>query len=77
MKAQYIKELHSKGVYRSPFTKQKLECMKLVDVIQVLNFIEEQEEKGTVFKKTEWEYEFVKVVKKEKQIRNKTKKGKN
>ena len=29
MKANIVKQLHDLGVYRSPFTKQKLENMKL------------------------------------------------
>lgn len=75
MKAELIKELHSKGVYRSPFTKQKLESMKLVDIIQVLNLVEEEIEKGTVYERKQCEYIYVKPSKKEpKAMKNKKRK---
>ena len=75
MKAQYIKELHSKGVYRSPFTKQKLEQLKLVDIIQILNLVEEEIEKGAVYERKQCDYIYVKPQKKEpKAMKNKKKK---
>ena len=74
MKAELIKELHSKGVYRSPFTKQKLESMKLVDIIQVLNLVEEEIEKGIVYERKQCDYIYVTPQKKEpKAMKNKKK----
>jgi hypothetical protein len=76
MKSDIIKQLHNLGVYRDPLTKQKLECMKLADILLVLSYVQEEMEKGIEFKKFEWEYEMVKsVVKKDKTV-NKGKKKK-
>ena len=36
MKAELVKQLHALGVYRDPKTKQKLECMKVADILAVL-----------------------------------------
>jgi hypothetical protein len=75
LKGQYIKELHSKGVYRSPFTKQKLEQLKLVDIIQVLNLVEEEIEKGAVYERKQCDYIFITPTKKQpKAMKNKKKK---
>jgi hypothetical protein len=75
LKAELIKELHSKGVYRSPFTKQKLESMKLVDIIQVLNLVEEEIEKGVVYERKQCDYIYVTPSKKEpKAMKNKKRK---
>jgi len=75
LKAELIKELHSKGVYRSPFTKQKLEQLKLVDIIQVLNLVEEEIEKGVVYERKQCEYIYVTPSKKEpKAMKNNKKK---
>ena len=75
MKAELIKELHSKGVYRSPFTKQKLESMKLVDIIQVLNLVEEEIEKGVVYERKQCDYIYVTPSKKQpKAMKNKKRK---
>lgn len=75
MKGQYIKELHNKGVYRSPFTKQKLEQLKLVDIIQVLNLVEEEIEKGAVYERKQCDYIYVTPTKKEpKAMKNKKRK---
>lgn len=60
MKAELIKKLHVLGVYRDPKTKQKLECMKLADILSVMNWVEEEMEKGVVFERKQCEYEFVK-----------------
>lgn len=76
MKGQYIKELHSKGVYRSPFTKQKLESMKLVDIIQVLNLVEEEIEKGAVYERKQCDYIYVTPSKKEPKAMKNNKKRK-
>lgn len=74
MKAELIKKLHVLGVYRDPKTKQKLECMKLVDIISVMNWVEEEMEKGVVFERTQCEYEFVKPqAKKDKSAKGKKK----
>lgn len=76
MKGNIIKELHAMGVYRDPHTKQKLECMKLVDILQVKKFVLEEQEKGVVFKKEVAEYEFIdpsKLVKKDKSANKKRK----
>lgn len=64
MKANLIKELHAVGVYRDPQTKQKLECMKLVDILQVKAVIEEEMEKGIVHERKQEAYEFVAPTKK-------------
>lgn len=59
MKKELIKKLHVLGVYRDPKTKQKLETMKVVDILGVLNWAEEEMEKGVVFERKQCEYEFV------------------
>ena len=64
------------GVYRDPRTKQKLESMKLVDVLGVLNFVEEEMEKGVVFERNQCEYEFVKPQSRKDKLMNKGAKGK-
>ena len=74
MKAELIKELHNKGVYRSPFTKQKLEQLKLVDIIQVLNLIEEEEARGVKYERSQCDYIFITPMKKDKGIKNNKKK---
>ena len=74
MKAELIKELHSKGVYRSPFTKQKLEQLQLADIIQVLNLIEEEIEKGAVYERKQCDYIYVTPSKKEPKAMNNKKK---
>lgn len=61
MKAELIKKLHGLGVYRDPKTKQKLESMKVADILAVMNYVEEEIEKGTVFERKQCEYEFVKL----------------
>ena len=53
MKSQLINQLHAMGVYRDPRTKQKLEAMKVADILGVLNFVEEEMEKGVVFERKE------------------------
>ena len=60
MKAQTIKELHALGVYRDPKTKQKLESMKLPNILEIYNWVMEEMEKGVVFERKQCEYEFVK-----------------
>jgi hypothetical protein len=60
MKAQLVKQLHQLGVYRDPKTKQKLESLKTTQVLEVLNWVNEEMEKGVEFKKQMCEYEFVK-----------------
>ena len=73
MKANIIKQLHELGVYRDPSTKQKLENMKLADILSVMNYVQEEIEKGTDFR-FQWNYEFVKpIVKKEKVLGKKKK----
>ena len=74
MKAELVKQLHALGVYRDPKTKQKLECMKVADVLAVLNMIEEEMEKGVEYKREQCKYEFVKPVSKAERMANK---GKN
>ena len=74
MKAELIKKLHAMGVYRDPKTKQKLECMKVTDVLAVLNMVEEEMEKGVEYKREQCEYEFVKPVSKADKMANKNKK---
>ena len=74
MKANIVKQLHDLGVYRDPITKTKLENMKFSDILSVLSYVKEEMEKGTEFKKFEWEYEMVKpVAKKEKMVSKKKK----
>ena len=60
MKAELIKKLHGLGIYRDPKTKQKLESMKVADILAVMNYVEEEMEKGAVFERKQCEYEFVK-----------------
>lgn len=60
MKSQLIKQLHALGVYRDPRTKQKLEIMKVADVLGVMNYVEEEMERGVEFKREQCKYEFVK-----------------
>lgn len=73
MKAQLINKLHALGVYRDPRTKQKLESMKVADVLSVLNFVEEEMEKGVVFERKQCAYEFVKPQSKKEKTLNKGK----
>ena len=74
MKANIVKQLHDLGVYKDPITKTKLENMKFSDILSVLSYVKEEMEKGTEFKKFEWEYEMVKpVAKKEKMVSKKKK----
>lgn len=73
MKAELVKQLHALGVYRDPKTKQKLESMKVADVLSVLNFVEEEMEKGVEFKREQCKYEFVKPVTKAERLANKGK----
>lgn len=74
MKAELIKKLHALGVYRDPRTKQKLESMKVADVLSVMNYVEEEMEKGVEFKREQCKYEFVKPMSKAERLANK---GKN
>ena len=76
MKAELIKKLHGLGVYRDPKTKQKLESMKVADILAVMNYIEEEIERGTVFERKQCEYEFVKAQSKKDKLANKGTKGK-
>ena len=64
MKANIVKQLHDLGVYKDPITKTKLENMKFSDILLVLSYVQEEMEKGTEFKKFEWDYEMVKPVSK-------------
>lgn len=74
MKANIVKQLHDLGVYRDPITKTKLENMKFSDILLVLSYVQEEMEKGTEFKKFEWDYEMVKpITKKEKMVSKKKK----
>lgn len=73
MKAELVKQLHALGVYRDPKTKQKLESMKVADVLAVLNFVEEEMEKGVEFKREQCNYEFVKPITKADRLANKGK----
>lgn len=74
MKANIVKQLHDLGVYRDPVTKTKLENMKFSDILLVLSYVQEEMEKGTEFKKFEWDYEMVKpITKKEKMVSKKKK----
>ena len=74
MKAELIKKLHGMGVYRDPKTKQKLEAMKVADVLAVLNYVEEEMEKGVEFERKQCEYEFVKPQSKKDKVLGKGKK---
>lgn len=74
MKANIVKQLHDLGVYRDPITKTKLENMKFSDILLVLSYVKEEMEKGTEFKKFEWDYEMVKPVAKKDKTINKKKK---
>ena len=47
MKAQLVKQLHQLGIYRDPKTKQKLESLKTTQVLEVLNWVNEEMEKAT------------------------------
>ncbi len=76
MKAQLVKKLHAMGVYRDPRTKQKLESMKTTGVLEVLNWVEEEMEKGVVFERKQCAYEFMKPVSKQEKLANKAGKGK-
>ena len=60
MKAELVKKLHAMGVYRDPKTKQKLESMKMTKVLEVMNWVEEEMERGVVFERRQCQYEFVK-----------------
>ena len=73
MKAQLVKQLHQLGIYRDPKTKQKLESLKTTQVLEVLNWVNEEMEKGVEFKKQICEYEFVKPQSKKDKVA--TKKG--
>lgn len=73
MKANIVKQLHDLGVYRDPITKTKLENMKFSDILLVLSYVQEEMEKGTEFKKFEWDYVMVKPTKKEKMVSKKKK----
>lgn len=73
MKANIVKQLHDLGVYRSPFTKQKLENMKLADILTVLDYVKEEIEKGADFR-FQWNYEFVKPTAKKEKVLGKKKK---
>lgn len=59
MKSNLIKKLHAIGIYRDFKTKQKLETMKLTDILEVMNWAEEEMEKGVVFERKQCSYEFV------------------
>lgn len=73
MKAELVKQLHVLGVYRDPKTKQKLESMKVADILAVLNFVEEEMERGVEFKREQCKYEFVKPISKAERLANKGK----
>lgn len=73
MKANVIKQLHELGVYRDPSTKQKLENMKLADILSVVSYVQEEIEKGADFR-FQWNYEFVKPTAKKEKILSKKKK---
>ena len=48
--------------------------MKFSDILLVLSYVQEEMEKGTEFKKFEWDYEMVKpITKKEKMVSKKKK----
>jgi hypothetical protein len=76
MKAELIKQLHALGVYRDPKTKQKLEGMKVADVLGVMNYVEEEMKNGVKFERKQCEYEFVKVQSKAEKLAAKAGKGK-
>ena len=73
MKANIVKQLHDLGVYRSPFTKQKLENMKLADILSVMSYVQEEIGKGMDFR-FQWSYEFVKPTVKKERVLSKKKK---
>lgn len=73
MKANVIKQLHELGVYRDPNTKQKLENMKLADILSVMSYVQEEIEKGIDFG-FQWSYEFVKPTTKKERVLSKKKK---
>ena len=73
MKANVIKQLHELGVYRDPNTKQKLENMKLADILSVMSYVQEEIEKGMDFG-FQWNYEFVKPTAKKEKVLSKKKK---
>ena len=73
MKAELIKKLHAMGVYRDPKTKQKLECMKVAEVLEVLRAVEEEIEHGVVYERKQCSYEFVKPLSKADKLANKAK----
>lgn len=74
MKSELVKKLHAMGVYRDPKTKQKLESMKVADILSVLNYVEEEMEKGVVFERKYCDYEFVAPQTKKEKLANKGKK---
>jgi hypothetical protein len=76
MKAELIKKLHELGIYRDPKTKQKLENMKVTGVLEIMNWVEEEMEKGVVFERKQCNYEFVKPQSKAEKLANKTGKRK-
>lgn len=76
MKSELVKKLHAMGVYRDPKTKQKLESMKVADILAVLSYVEEEMEKGVEFKREQCKYEFVKPQSKKDKLMNKGTKGK-
>lgn len=73
MKAELIKKLHELGVYRDPQTKVKLESMKVADILAVMNWVQEEIEKGVVFERKQCKYEFVKPMSKAEKLASKTK----
>ena len=74
MKSGIIKQLHNLGVYRDPATKQKLENMKLSDILLVWSYVQEELDKGVIFEKFEWCYEMIKPIAKKEKVNNKRKK---
>lgn len=73
MKAKLIKELHEMGVYRDLVTKKKLECMKLVELLNLKAFIKEEQAKGVSFKRMQEEYIFIEPPTKREKILSKRK----
>ena len=73
MKAELIKQLHAMGIYRDPKTKQKLESMKVTGVLEIMNWVEEELEKGVVFERKQCAYEFVKPQSKKDKVAGKVK----
>jgi hypothetical protein len=73
MKAELIKKLHELGIYRDPQTKVKLESMKVADILAVMNWAQEEIEKGVVFERKQCKYEFVKPMSKAEKLANKAK----